>query len=136
MDGTYLEAACNAVLQLCKKDYEFNFLSNAKVGIFYNDGTQNTIENVKNLIHRFDFLQVGFNIDEGWYDCTNRMYSLRARGRSLGGHAVNLCGYDAEGFYILNQWSTNFGAKGYAIIPYDLFLKQFMYGAYIFNFPV
>lgn len=40
----------------------------------------------------------------------------------MGGHAVDICGFDIEGFYILNQWG-NWGAKGYAIIPYDLFLK-------------
>lgn len=134
MEGTYLEAALNAVLKLCKNDDRFNFLDNAKIKTFYNDTTANTIENVKYLLHKHDFLQVGFNIDEGWYDCTNINYILKARGRNLGGHAVNLCGYDADGFYVLNQWGTEFGAKGYAIIPYDLFLRQFMYGAYIYNF--
>lgn len=37
MDGTYLEAAMKAVLTLCKKDPEFSFLDEAKVGLFYND---------------------------------------------------------------------------------------------------
>lgn len=133
-EGTYLEAACKAVLSLCAKDEELSFLKDASVGMFYNDGSEKTIENVKQLIHMHDFLQVGFNIDEGWYDCTNRMYVLRSRGQSLGGHAVNLCGYDSDGFYVLNQWSSQFGAKGYAIMPYDLFLKEFMYGTFITGF--
>ena len=37
IDGTYLEAAMKAVLTLCKKDPEFSFLDEAKVGLFYND---------------------------------------------------------------------------------------------------
>ena len=37
IDGTYLEAAMKAVLALCKKDPEFSFLDEAKVGLFYND---------------------------------------------------------------------------------------------------
>ena len=133
MDGTYLEAAMKAVLTLCKKDPEFSFLDDAKVGLFYNDNTDATIESTKDLIHRYDFLQVGFNIDEGWYTCTQNNYVLRPHGRSLGGHAVNLCGYDEDGFYVMNQWSIDFGSKGFAIMPYDLFTKQFMYGAYLTN---
>jgi len=81
-------------------------------------------------------LQVGFNIDEGWCNCNNNDYILKSDGYNLGGHAVNLCGYDNVGFYVLNQWGTEFGAKGFAIMPYDLFLKQFMYGAYICNYSI
>jgi len=36
-DGTYLEAALKAVLQLCKNDDRFNFLDNAKIETFFND---------------------------------------------------------------------------------------------------
>ena len=132
-EGTYLEAAMNAVLQLCKKDSDFSFLDTARVKTFFNTQSNETIELTKQLLHKYDFLQVGFNIDEGWYDCNNANYVLRPRGRSLGGHAVNICGYDADGFYVLNQWGNGFGAKGYAIMPYPLYLKQFMYGAYLTN---
>lgn len=130
-DGTYLEYSCDAVLKLCKKDPEFSFLNDVTYGVFYNDRTINTIEMTKHLLHKYDFLQVGFNIDEGWYDCNNENYILKPRGRCLGGHAVNLCGYDQYGFYVLNQWGTVWGSKGYGIMPYDLFLKQFMYGVYL-----
>lgn len=91
---------------------------------------------MKHLIHKYDFLQVGFYIDEGWYDCNEKNYVLKQKGNSIGGHAINLCGFDNEGFYVLNQWTKNWGAKGYAIMPYDLFLKQFMYGAYIYNYTI
>ena len=130
-DGTYLEYACDAVIKLCEKDEDFNFLKNSKIKLFYNDRTLNTIEFTKHLIHLNDFIQVGFNIDEGWYDCNNVNYILKPKGRSLGGHAVLLCGYDETGFIVQNQWGINWGAKGFCIIPYDLFLKQFMYCAYI-----
>ena len=45
----------------------------------------------------------------------------------LGGHAVNICGYDQIGFYIANQWGKNWGAKGFAIMPYDLFKIKLKY---------
>lgn len=136
VEGTYLEAAIKAVLSLCKKDSDFQFLNDAKFGIFVNTKTDKTIIQTKHLLHKYNFLQAGFNIDEGWYKCNNENYVLKEYGCSLGGHAVNLCGYDSTGFYILNQWSTTFGAKGYAIMPYELFLKQFMYGAYIYNYMI
>lgn len=130
-DGTYLEYSIDAVIKLCKNDPEFSFLNEVKLGVFYNDKTFNTVEMTKHLIHKYDFLQVGFNIDEGWNDCNNENYILKPSGKSLGGHAVNLCGYDSNGFYILNQWGTVWGSKGYGVIPYDLFIKQFMYGVYL-----
>jgi hypothetical protein len=75
-------------------------LNDAKIKLFYNDQTLNTIEYTKHLLHSYDFIQVGFNIDEGWYDCNNQNYTLRPRGRNLGGHAVLLCGYNKSGFIV------------------------------------
>lgn len=135
-EGTYLEIAIKAVLQLCLKDSMFSFLKNAKVGVVYNDKSMQTVDRVKDLIHRYDFIQAGFNIDEGWYDCDNQNYILKQKGCCYGGHAVNICGYDEIGFYILNQWGTDFGSKGYCIIPYELFLKEFLYCAYIYDYMI
>ncbi len=132
-NGTYLEYAMNAVIKLCRADSEFSFLDNAEVKRFFNDKTQDTIELTKQLLHKHDFLQVGFKIDEGWYDCTQDNYILKERGNCLGGHAVVICGADQDGFYINNQWGTAWGSKGFAIMPYSLFLRQFVYGTYICN---
>ena len=43
MEGTYLEAALNAVLKLCKNDDKFSFLKDAKIDTFFNDKTDKTI---------------------------------------------------------------------------------------------
>lgn len=51
MEGTYLEAAIESVLALCKKDSRFDFLDDAEVGLFYNDRTDLTVERAKQLIH-------------------------------------------------------------------------------------
>ena len=126
-EGTYLEYSLQAALSLSN----FDFLKDAKIELFYNDKTNNTIELTKFLLHKYDFLQVGFMIDEAWYDGNNNNYVLKKYGRSLGGHAVNLCGFDQQGFYIQNQWGKNWCAKGFAIIPFDIFLEEFMYGAFI-----
>ena len=128
-EGTYLEYALRAAIKLGA----FQNAQTVKVGLFYNDKTQNTIDMTKFLIHKYDFLQVGFLIDEGWYDVSKDSYIIHSRGISLGGHAVNLAGYDSQGVYVLNQWGIEWGASGYAIMPWDLYLRELMYGAYVKN---
>lgn len=126
MDGTYLETALRAALELC----DFDFLRNASIETFANGRNQDTIEKTKFLIHKYDFLQVGFLIDDAWNHCTSQDYVLKSYGPTLGGHAVNIVGYDQRGAYVMNQWGK-WGAKGFAIIPWDLYLKELMYGAYL-----
>lgn len=126
-DGTYLECALHAVINLAA----FENSDEIKIGLFYNKKTADTIAETKHLIFKYNYLQAGFNIDEGWYDVTDTNYCISPRGQSLGGHAVNLVGYDQEGVYVLNQWGTDWGAKGYAIMPWAIYLKQLMYGAYL-----
>lgn len=126
IEGTTLEASLEAALNLCAFDLNY------KVGTFRNDKTTKTIDAIKLLIHKYDFLQAGFMIDDAWYKCTNNDFILKKGSRSCGGHAVNIAGYDNDGFYILNQWGTSFGAKGYCIMPYDLFLQELMYVAYVY----
>lgn len=128
-EGTYLECALKAAIELGA----FENSKDVKIGLFYNDKTNTTIETTKFLIHKYDFLQVGFKIDEGWYDVTNNNYYIMPRGKNLGGHAVNLVGYDTDGVYVLNQWGTKWGASGYAIMKWDVYLQQLMYGAYVKN---
>ena len=53
-DGTYLEAAIKAAFKLG------GFDSSIKIGTIYNDGTDTTIETVKFLLHKYDFLHMGF----------------------------------------------------------------------------
>ena len=127
--GTRLEMAFDAIFNLCKNDPEFSFLNNAKKYVSGNDGTINTINIYKFLLHKDDFLQAGFLLDDGWCNCTNTNYIIKKGTKKLGGHAVVLAGYVPEGFIICNSWGTNWGAKGFGILPYDLFLEQLQYTA-------
>lgn len=114
-------------MQLC----DFDFLKNAKVEVFTNKNNIETVEKTRFLIHKYDFLQVGFQIDQAWYYCNNEDYILKSFGMNLGGHAVNLVGYDSSGVYVMNQWGREWGSKGFAIMPWSIYLKELMYGAYI-----
>jgi hypothetical protein len=39
--------------------------------------------------------------------------------RAWGGHAFALVGYDARGFIVQNSWGESWGARGFAILPYQ-----------------
>jgi len=44
------------------------------------------------------------------------------KGRALSGHAITLVGYTRDGFIVQNSWGTGWGAKGFALLPYEDFL--------------
>lgn len=125
-DGTWLEFAIKAAMQLGgfeTKDMKIKFLQN--------DGTQKTIESLKYLLHKYDFLHAGFVIDTGWYSPTQQDPYIKRTDNSQGGHAVLIVGYDKEGLYIQNSWGTSWGSKGFAILPWELALDQLMYACYL-----
>jgi hypothetical protein len=127
-EGTYLECAIKAAMKL--GGFETN---NMKIGFIYNQKNQETIELFKFLIHRYDFLHCGFNINNGWYNCTNDNPVVKRGYQELGGHAVLCCGYDETGIYIQNSWGREWGSMGFCILPWDEFLREFMYACYISN---
>ena len=124
MDGTYLEAALKAGMNLCKFNY-------AKIKTFVNDETNNTVEQMKFILHKYDLCLIGCNITTGWYACNKQAYKIVHTSQSLGGHAILCCGYTQEGFIIQNHWSKSWGAMGFAVIPYDVFKKEFLYAAWL-----
>jgi C1A family cysteine protease len=47
---------------------------------------------------------------------------ISRRGRADAGHAIVLVGYTQQGFIIQNSWGKGWGAKGFALLPYEDFL--------------
>lgn len=125
-EGTYLEYAIQAAMQLGG----FNG-SKIKVGTAYNDRTDTTVELLKFLIHKYDFLHAGFIISEGWYYASPEDPYARTKGSSLGGHAVVICGYDQTGVYIQNSWGQEWASMGFAIVPWSDVKNTLMYVAYL-----
>jgi len=54
-DGTYLEYAIKAAFMLGGID-----VKDLKINFLYNDGTAQTIETLKFLIHKYNFVHAGF----------------------------------------------------------------------------
>ena len=126
-EGTYPECSLQAAINLKvfgNKCYSIKMLGNEK-----ND---KTIASIKHLIHLYDFLLGGFIIRTNWYDCTNSKNVIRkTNDKILGGHAVCIVGYNKTGIIIANSWSPKWGSKGFAIVSWEAFLKDFMYCAYL-----
>lgn len=126
-EGTYLEAAIKAALKLGG----FQNPENIRIGTVNNDRTDATIERVKYLLHKYDFLHVGCEITTGYNQCTRNDPYVKHTNVSCGGHAMLAVGYDQDGLYLQNSWGREWGDRGFAILPWQIFKKEFLYGCYV-----
>ena len=126
-EGTYPEYALKAALNLkvfSDKSYE--------IGTYANSHDKETVPSIKHLIHKYDFLLGGFIVRENWYECSKTNYIIdNVQGKVLGGHAIVIVGYNKTGIMIANSWSPKWGAKGFAIVSWNTFLKDFLYCSYL-----
>ncbi len=76
-------------------------------------------------------LYVTLMVHAGWNDPKserkriNREWTLPTilrEGRATDGHAVALVGYTRDGFIVQNSWGTDWGADGFALLPYEDYL--------------
>ena len=93
-------------------------------GLFDNG---NVIRDTKFAIHRYGVMMAGFEITTEWYAPKNNTVKGGKYG-SEGGHAVIICGWDNEGFIIMNSWGDTYADKGFVRVAYPAFEKQFIYG--------
>lgn len=125
-DGTWLEYAIKAAFILGGID-----VKDLNIEFLYNDGTAQTIEMLKFLIHKYDFVHAGFNISSGWQICNNENYYINCSGQPLGGHAIVIPAYFPDSVCIQNSWSRSWGAQGFGLLKWEDFLKTFMYACVI-----
>lgn len=115
------------------------FLALLKDGIFDQERCEikvlRTIEQVKYAVHKFGCCIVGLNVSHEWYTCNRNKSTISGRKDSeqIGGHAVLVCGYNRDGVMIQNSWNTDWGSYGFALITWNEFAREFMYGAVIDN---
>lgn len=55
---------------------------------------------------------------------TLKLPVIKRSGSSDGGHAVAIVGYTPQGFIIQNSWGPDWGAGGFALLPYEDFLMH------------
>ena len=119
-DGTTLESAANAAISL-------GLISGTPKLI--NSG----VNDIKFAIHSYSVCVAGFNITNEWnyVDSKGAIRNLGSKAQFLGGHAVLICGYDADGVYIQNSWGSSWGLYGFVHLSWSQYSRQFMYGLVI-----
>ena len=53
---------------------------------------------------------------------TLKLPVIRRDGSADGGHAIAIVGYTQQGFIVQNSWGPKWGAKGFALLPYEDYL--------------
>ena len=131
-DGTYLESAYKAALDLGGLGRYSNDVS---LGFIYNNQPIEALkQSIKRLLHKYEFLEAGFSITNGWYEAgKNTDYKIFHGNQNYGGHAVVIVGADEDGAYIANSWGKSWCAKGFCIVPWNVFKQEFMYACYLQN---
>jgi len=120
-DGTSLESGLAAakVLGLFK----------GTVQTFGND-----IDTIKFMLHTHGRFVGAFGITDEWNSVNIKTGCIGnfSSPKTLGGHAVLICGYCDVGLYVQNSWGFDgWGKYGFALIPWNLVQIQFYYGAVI-----
>lgn len=94
-----------------------------------------TVEQVKYAVHKFGCCLAGLNVSQEWYTCNKNKSTISGRknAEQIGGHAVLVCGYNKDGAIIQNSWDTDWGSYGFALITWNEFIREFMYGAVLDN---
>lgn len=131
-DGTYLESAYKAALELGGLG---KYSKDVSLGFIYNAYPTDVLKQlVKRLLHKYEFLEAGFNITNGWYEAGERTrYKVLHGNVNYGGHAVAIVGADEECAYIANSWGKDWCAKGFCMMPWNVFKQEFMYACYLQN---
>ena len=114
-----------------------NFAVQAAINLKLVEGRGEAIEpnmqDFKFAIHEFGVCISCFMITDDWnkVDSRGRIFNSGDKAKQLGGHCVLGVGYDEEGVYIQNSWSTSWGLYGFALLGWEQFNKQFMNGMVI-----
>lgn len=123
-DGTTLDAVLGGLLH-------YGIFDSAKCSV----RMIRTASRVKYAIHKFGCCLLGMIVTNEWYECNSGKSTISGKKNNelLGGHAVLCCGYNEDGVIIQNSWSYKWGQYGFALITWDEFSREFMYGAVLDN---
>lgn len=117
---------------------EFGFLGAKKLNLFRGDikTFEPWEDNIKFQLHKYGIFCGAFLITDEWYDISwfTGQIKKHRKPKTLGGHAVLVCGYNEDGIFIQNSWGYNsWGKYGFAILPWELTKNQLAYGVVIDN---
>ncbi len=100
------------------------------LGTFYRVNTTR-LDDMQSAINELSAIAVTASIHDGWNepkvlrrkDEELHVISRTSSSQPLGGHAFCLVGYNEVGFLVQNSWGSEWGAEGFATLPYDDWLE-------------
>ena len=87
----------------------------AKNYVIKSYATVTTVDGLKQALYQNGPCLIAFPV----YNFGNRFWKIVGNQPLLGGHAVTVVGYDANGFTIRNSWGTSWNGTGYTNMPYE-----------------
>jgi hypothetical protein len=105
-----------------------------RLGVYYRIDHRSVVD-MQAAIRDIGAIYVSADVHDGW-DTVKRttgvltghaglpVISPVKRKASLGGHAFALVGYNPTGFVVQNSWGTGWGYFGFAVLPYDDWVKH------------
>jgi len=95
-----------------------------------------SLEQVMMALHQQQTCLVGLNISREWYACNSKKAAIYAQKGCdttlVGGHCVLCVGVIRDqGVLVRNSWGEQWGFYGTAILSFDEFKRQFIYGGVI-----
>jgi len=131
-DGTNLRAAMKVLNKkgICKEE-TCPYVSNRPVTItqkMYKEALNYRIkeywsirrEDIKGALVQNGPIAAGVPVYQNWFDSSVKETGIipLPSGKSLGGHAICLAGYDGDYIKFKNSWGVDWGAQGYGYLPW------------------
>lgn len=118
-----------AALPYRAKNYSYFFLGQG-------NANESVLIDMKRWLASGDTFVIAIPVYENFFHITSPYIYDAVRGRYVGGHALQVVGYDDDiggkgigGFKIVNSWGTPWGDGGYAYLSYN-FVKRYAWEAW------
>lgn len=131
LEGTTLYWAFRAAKKMNMLKGEISYIDEQSMSIKQMPLHKKKEYAVKFALHKFGILTAGFNITNEWNTVqknNSKIINLKNESIFIGAHAVIICGYDNNGIYIKNSWGNQWGHHGFAILEWEQFYRQYIYG--------
>ena len=127
----YLNASNKNVFVPPSKGWERDAMSR-RLGVYYRIDFRSVVD-IQAAIWDIGAVYVSADVHDGWnvsrdgavkgHDTLPHIKDLKDP-KSLGGHAFALVGYNPTGFVVQNSWGVKWGRQGFAILPYDEWVRR------------
>jgi hypothetical protein len=96
------------------------------IGAYYRID-KDSIGDMQAAIREVGAIYVSSNVHDGWFRLPQgrelEIIPAKAPEDEEGGHAYAIVGYDEIGFIVQNSWGPDWGARGFALLPYQEWIE-------------